>query len=194
MKRLFLFLALMSIFTLTMNAQSKTTFTNGYRGFADLGYTIGINVYKFGRVEVNTTHGYQINPYFFVGAGTGLHFMSSYKTPNMQIALDTRDSKVCIPVFAAARVNFTKTKVSPFVDVKGGTFLSSGDGMYFAMSAGCRIATTGKQALDISLGCTYEKLEFETFSGFSSIYNMRYTRKPSKYDTHGISIKIGYEF
>jgi hypothetical protein len=194
MKKLFLFFALMSVFTLGMSAQGTSTFTNGYRGFADLGYTIGVGDYEFGRVEVNTTHGYQINPYIFIGAGAGLHFMSSYETPDMDIALDTRDSKVCIPIFAAARVNFTKTKVSPFIDVKGGTFVTSGDGLYLAAAAGCRIATTGKQGLNISLGYTFEKLEFETFGRFTSTHNMNYTRNPRKLDAEGVSIKIGYEF
>ena len=194
MKKFVLLVALLSTFALGMNAQSQAVFTHGYRGFADIGYTIGVGDYEFGRFEVNTTHGYQINPYFFVGAGAGLHFMSSYETPGMDIALDTRDSKVSIPVFAAARVNFTKTKVSPFIDLKGGTFVNNNDGLYIVASVGCRIATVGKQGVDISLGYTYEKLEFETFGRFTSSHNMNYTRNPRKLDAEGISIKVGYEF
>ena len=55
---------------------------------------IGIVDYEFGRFEVNTSHGYQFNPYIFLGAAVGLHFMPSYETPGMNIPLDVRDSKV----------------------------------------------------------------------------------------------------
>ena len=91
---------------------------NCYRGFIDAGYSIGVGDYEFGRFEVNTSHGYQINPYLFLGVGAGLHFMSSYETKDMNIPLDVRDSQVDIPVFANIRCNFSKKKVSPFVDPK----------------------------------------------------------------------------
>lgn len=95
---------------------AQNTAKNCYRGYVDAGYSVGIGDYDFGRFEVNTSHGYQINPYLFIGAGTGLHFMSSCKTKDMNIPLDIRDSKVDIPVFANIRCNLLKKKVSPFFD------------------------------------------------------------------------------
>ena len=62
---------------LTSMAHSQNVAKNCYRGFVDAGYSFGIGDYKFGRFEINTTHGYQFNPYFFLGAGLGFHFMSS---------------------------------------------------------------------------------------------------------------------
>jgi len=50
-------------------------------------------------IEINTPYGYQFSPFVFLGAGTGLHFMSSYKTRGMEIPLDGRDSKVDIYLF-----------------------------------------------------------------------------------------------
>lgn len=195
MKKSTLIVALLSFLALGMSAQSESSsFKHGYRGFADVGYTFGVGDYDMGRFEVSTTHGYQINPYIFVGAGVGLHFMPSYETSDMDIALDTRDSKVCIPVFAAARVNFTKTRVSPFIDIKGGTFVTKGDGLYIVLSGGCKIKTRGKQGIDLSVGYTFAKLEFQTFGRFTNIYNMSYTRTATNRDTEGISVKIGYEF
>lgn len=38
-----------------------------YRGFVDAGYDVGIGDYDFGRFVINTTHGYQFNPYIFLG-------------------------------------------------------------------------------------------------------------------------------
>ena len=165
-----------------------------YRGFVDGGYTIGIGDYDFGRFEINTSHGYQINPFFFVGGGIGLHFMPNYETAGMNIALDKRESKVDIPVFANIRANFSKGKISPFVDGKAGTYVTNSGGLYLNLSAGCRIALNEKQAVDISVGYTTEKLEFETFNSFTSSKNMNYTRMPRKLNTEGVAIKVGFEF
>lgn len=46
----------------------------GYRGFVDFGYTVGLGDYGVGRIELTTSHGYQFNPYFFAGIGTGIHY------------------------------------------------------------------------------------------------------------------------
>ncbi|WP_170957580.1 hypothetical protein [Duncaniella freteri] len=54
--------------------------------------------------------------------------------------------------------------------------------------------TKGSQAISLSIGYTYEKLEFETFDRFTSSTSMNYTRSPRKLDCEGISIKLGYEF
>lgn len=166
----------------------------GYHGFADLGYTIGVGDYDFGRFGISTTHGYQVNPYFFVGGGVGFHFMQSYKTKGVDIALDERDSKVSIPLFADFRGTFTKHKFAPFVDLKLGYFVTNNDGFYGNVSAGCRMKVKGNQAVSLSIGYTYEKLEFETFDSFTNHTSMNYTRSPRKLDCEGISIKVGYEF
>lgn len=190
-KVMFLLCALLA--SATVSAQDS--FQKGYRGYADLGYTIGVGDYEFGRFEISTTHGYQVCPYFFVGAGVGFHFMSKYETKGMgDYALDKRDSKVSIPLYADFRGTFMKTKFAPFVDVKLGHFLTNGDGVYANASAGVRMKTIGKQAVSLSIGYTFEKLEFQTFGHFTSSSSMNYTRDPRKLDAEGISIKFGYEF
>ena len=98
-----IFIVIMTI-ALNCNAQSSTN--GGYRGFIDAGYSIGVGDYEFGRFKVNTSHGYQFNPYLSLGAGAGMHFMSSYETKGMTIPLDVRDSQVDIPLFANVRCVF----------------------------------------------------------------------------------------
>ena len=168
--------------------------TGCYRGFVDGGYTLGIGDYDFGRLEINTSHGYQINPFFFIGGGLGFHFMSEYKTKGMDIALDQRESKVDIPIFANLRANFNKGKITPFVDGRAGTYVTNNGGLYLNLSAGCRFALNEKQAIDVSVGYSMEKLEFETFERFISSKRMDYSRSPRKLDTEGIAIKVGFEF
>ena len=175
MKKFLLLFAM--LLTFAASQAQDNTFRHGYRGYADLGYTIGVGDYDFGRFEISTTHGYQVNPYFFVGGGVGFHFMSEYKTKGMEIALDERDSKVSIPLFADFRGTFSKRKFAPFVDLKLGYFVTNNDGFYGNISAGCRMAIKGKQAISLSVGYTYEQLEFETFSRFTNPgYNMNYSR------------------
>lgn len=186
------FIVAMMLFALVANAQNVTE--NSYRGFVDAGYSIGIGDYEFGRFEVNTSHGYQFNPYFFLGAGMGFHFMSSYETDGMEIALDKRDSKVDIPIFANVRCNFSKKKVAPFVDLKGGAFVTNNGGLYANASVGCRFSLNEKQAVSIAVGYTSEKLEFETFDSFIDQTSMDYTRSATKYTTESISIKLEFEF
>ncbi|MDE6393180.1 MAG: hypothetical protein K2L59_07945 [Muribaculaceae bacterium] len=189
MKKIFL---LFSVVFMTFGCFAQIN--KGYRGFADLGYTIGVGDYDFGRFEISTTHGYQVNPYFFLGGGVGFHFMQSYESAGMTIALDKRDSKVSIPVFADFRGSFSKRKFAPFVDLKIGYFVTNNDGLYGNISAGCRMNFKGNQAVSLSLGYTYEKLEFETFNRFTSSTSMNYTRSSRKLDCEGISLKLGYEF
>ena len=191
MKKIAILLAATIAFAINSNAQSMQS---GYKGHVEAGYSVGIGDYDFGRFEVNTTHGYQVNPYIFLGAGTGLHFMSSYKTGDMEIPLDVRDSKADIPVFANFRSNFTKGKISPFFDIKGGTFVTNNGGLYVVASLGVRYALNSKQGLSLSVGYAAEKLEFETFERFNGRYDMSYTRKPATYDTESVSVKLGFDF
>lgn len=192
MKKVTLFMCML-LAAMAVNAQDF--FSQGYRGLADLGYTVGVGDYCFGRFEISTTHGYQVCPYFFVGAGVGVHFMSKYETKGMgEYALDIRDSKVSIPMYIDLHSTFMQTKFAPFVDVKLGHFLTGGDGLYANASVGVRMATTDKQAVNLSVGYTFEKLEFQTFGHFLSTSSMAYTRSPRKLDAEGISIKLGYEF
>lgn len=46
----------MTAFTSFAQEQGK-----GYRGFAELGYGIGVGDYEFGRFSIETSHGYQFN-------------------------------------------------------------------------------------------------------------------------------------
>ena len=188
------FFVLFIVLLASQMVSAQNTSGSCYRGFVDGGYTIGIGDYKFGRFEINSSHGYQINPFIFVGGGLGFHFMPKYETPDMNIPLDQRKSKVDIPVFANARANFSKGKITPFVDGKAGTYVNNNGGLYLNLSVGCRYAVDEKQAVNVSVGFTREELEFESFDRFTGKYSMSYTTSPRKLTTEGIAIKVGYEF
>lgn len=191
MKKILLFLAVVMV-SVAASAQEQD---KGYRGFADLGYGIGVGDYEFGRFSIETSHGYQFNHYIFLGAGLAFQFSEDYATPDMDIPLDTRKKMMDIPVFANFRANFLKKKFSPFIDFKIGYYVNNGGAEYINLSGGLRIATSARQAVNISIGYGTQKLEFEVFKCFTNPgHSMAYSRSPRKLNTEVVAIKIGYEF
>lgn len=191
-KKVFPVAILLSV-AMCANAQNITE--NCYRGFVDVGYSLGVGDYKFVRTEVNTSHGFQFDPYLFCGFGMGLHLMPEYETEGMIIPLDTRDRKVDVTIFANLRYNITKGQIAPYVDLKGGTFVNNNGGLYLYGALGCRIAINEKQAMNFSVGYSSENLEFETFSGLTYVSGTPLVdRTRTKYDTQSITIKAGFEF
>ena len=81
-----------------------------------------------------------------------------------------------------------------FADLKGGTYITNGGGLYIIASVGIRYALNDKQGLSLSLGYTKEKLEFEVFDGFIDHGRMDYTRDKKQYNTEAIAIKLGFDF
>ena len=55
MRKISFVLAAIMAITLNCNAQSRSN--GGYKGFIDVGYSLGVGDYEFGRFEVNTSQG-----------------------------------------------------------------------------------------------------------------------------------------
>ena len=166
----------------------------GYHGFVDLGYSVGVGDYTFDRFEQSSSHGFQFNPYFFLGGGLGFQFMQKYEPPDMDITLDSRDFMVDIPIYAETRITFINGKISPFISGRGGYYLTHNGGTYLNASIGCRFAIGINQAINVLIGYSSEKLEFDTFERFNSSSSMDYSTEKRKLSTEGISIRVGYEF
>lgn len=190
-----LFLLLLAL-CLSSAMKAQNTSGNCYRGFVDLGYNMAIGNYEIGRfgINIDTSHGYQINPFIYLGVGAGLHYIHEYKTFGMKIPLDSRESTIDIPVFANVRFNMGKGKMVPFVDGKYGKFMTNNGGKYMNLSAGLRIAANEKQAINFAVGYTREELEFETFDDFYDSNSMAYRTCPRKLMTEGITFKVECEF
>jgi len=153
------------------NMGNNRGISSGYRGFVDLGYTLGSGEYKIGRIEFSTSHGYQINPYIFVGAGAGYNYFC------------TNDADAHgIPVFAHARSEFLRNAISPFFDFKIGYSFLDTDGLYFSPSVGCHIQVSSSIGLNVSFGYTFQNVSYE-YDGYSDSVNCG-----------GISFKFGIDF
>ena len=109
----------------------------GYRWFLDLGGGVGDG----GFLELTSTHGYQFNPYLFVGGGAG--------------AL-TDTWAVLFPFYANVHSNLLNNRISPFLDMRMGGALIVDEGaygdFYFSFSAGVNYQWKPKLGINASLG------------------------------------------
>ena len=109
-------------------AKSNFSFnrTQGYKGFIDLGYTIGAGDWGVDRIELTTSHGYQFNPYLYIGAGVSANYYYDAELFGL-------------PFFAHARANLINNSISPYIDFKIGYSIIDIEGFYMSPSIGCKI-------------------------------------------------------
>ena len=183
--------ALLLIIPLTSFAQLN----QGYKGFVDAGYRLNTNEYEANAFEISSSHGYQINPHFFVGGGVAMYFTNEMRTETSDgILFEGRDSKVDIPVFANVKINFLKGTISPYIDGRAGTYINNNGGLYYSLALGVRFSTNGTQAINLSIGGSSSNLEVNKFDHFLNKYDLSYSTKPYNTTWYGYEFKIGYEF
>jgi len=158
----------------------------GYRGFVDLGYTFGMGDYSnLGRLEVSTSHGYQFNPYFFLGGGVGYQYSE-------KIELSV------IPFFADFRANFMRGKVVPFGGIKAGYAIGTtseeteGLGFYMNPSVGVKFVLQDNFAINIHMGYTLQLIDYSYYYDYGYGYDDYYYSGTENWG--GFSLKVGFEF
>lgn len=141
---------------------STSLLGRGYRGFADVGITI-----PFG-FDFTTTHGYQIDKHFFVGAGVGCNIQT-------------------YPLFATARYDILDRHVTPALEVRWGHSFGNRKSPYFSLTGGVRIRMGSWGGFNISCGYLHHAavIYFEESD----------TPNTSRWDGEGcIVYRIGFEF
>lgn len=103
---------------------------SGYRGILEAGYTMKMGEISTSRIEITTSHGYQMNNRLFIGVGLGANLYNGdglyYKgvspwANEKGSTLDSMNVSITIPVFVDFRVDFLdKGSVRPFAGVKAG--------------------------------------------------------------------------
>lgn len=154
----------------------------GYLGMIDFGYTAGLGEYDFGRVDINTSHGYQYNPFFYLGGGLGVHVMSEFSSDYYRF----RKKQCDIPIYAITRLTLLKGNITPYADGRFGFFVTHGGGLYASISLGCRFAVMSGCALNFSIGYSCENLRFETLVNNANYHSNAYT--------NSLTARFGYEF
>ncbi len=146
MKKLFLTLVVATLFAASAFAQDAKS----YRGFTDLSYTLGVGETSenFDRFTLSTTHGYQLDDMFFLGAGVSFEYV--------------RDAALAlVPIYADVRMDIPlrSRSIKPFVDAKVGYAAGQVDGFYFAPTVGVRVPVRFVQAMNFGLGYKLQKIQ-----------------------------------
>lgn len=146
MKKLFVTLVVTAMVATAAFAQDAKS----YRGFTDLSYTLGVGDTSedFDRFTLSTTHGYQLDDMFFVGAGLSFEYVR-----DVAVAL--------VPIYADVRMDIPlrSRNIKPFVDAKVGYAAGQLDGFYFAPTVGVRVPVRFVQAMNFGLGYKLQKIQ-----------------------------------
>ncbi len=140
-----------------------------YSGIVDLGGLFS----EYGScIEVSTTHGCQILPYLFVGAGLELRYYFDYE-------------EFSLPIYANVRGCFPLKKITPFAEVRLG-YDPIMEGMYFAPAVGITV-----KKFDFSIG-------YAMTNNFYYGYSDGYYYDAGSYDSYGMlgqfAIRVGLKF
>lgn len=201
MKRFYLLVFFMSIGHLLHSQVSLQEHNiSGYRGFFDLGYTVGTGeTNNIGRFELSTSHGILINPYLFVGAGIGVHCYINANGNMLQLA-----EKKCLPVipfFIDVHGNLSKGSIVPFIGLKIGYSCAlmnekgeigngfSKMGIYVAPSVGVSFEINSQTRLNLSCGYSAQNVTLD-----HSIQNEKYIKEDNLVNLAGFFVKTGLEF
>ena len=172
----------------------------GYHGSVDVGYNACITQIAPSSLGITTSHGYQFNPYIFLGAGVGFEYASHCEWGDISgKPYNKREAKVDIPVFFNFRVNFTKTRLSPFVDARAGAYVNNEGGIYLNAALGCRYAIRNNMGISLSIGyqmrkVTVDQLEIASGNKYNNYRLIYYYSKRPDQHVDGISIKAIFDF
>lgn len=153
MKKVMLFFALVLLSCSTASAIyfDDEGIPQGYRGFADFSYTLGVGDWgkNHDRVGIMTSHGYQIAPQFFAGLGVGFNYYFS-----------GNDESCSLPVFAHFRSDILENEITPYVDLRVGYSFLDVKGFYINPSVGCRFELNDNLGLNVGIGYTMQQAEY----------------------------------
>lgn len=131
--------------------------STGYKGFLDVGYAFGVGNLPAGRIEILTSHGYQIVPdYLYVGAGIGTN-----------IYVEGARTLASLPIFANLRSHLLQDRsITPFIDFKIGFAGFLGEDIYFnegglflSPSIGVRFAISPRTGFNFSFGYAMQNIK-----------------------------------
>lgn len=150
MKRSIIILAVLLSICLPLEARQPQ---RGYRGFFEWSNDLRSDYYAslpVGGVQfmyrqtnfftgISTSHGYQINDKFFIGAGLGIEHC-----PNID--------NYIVPVFVQGRIDLKFGKFTPFGDLRAGVNAAEGVGMYLSPAIGYRFNWGRKSGINLGIG------------------------------------------
>lgn len=146
----------------------------GYRKTIEVGYCFNANGSNTKRFEFSTTHGYQFNNHFFLGAGAQIDVLTD--TPY------SYNKKFAVPVYMSTKWRILDSKWTPIIEGRIGYSFIGLEGHYITCSTGLQHDLKNGKAIFLSVGAEFQKYKY-TFSGekFEDLNN-------------GPFVKLGLEF
>lgn len=146
-------------------------YLKGFEPHVRISFDEGIDLFKNFSFGLDLLAAYRFNEHFRIGAGVGLTYVNLFYEKAGWIGDyhfdEYYESAIGIPIFANIKVNFLKTKVSPYIgfDIGYNAFVpfskyaeSNKLGLFFKPAFGCDIRFK-KCALFIELAYRYQKRE-----------------------------------
>ena len=165
----------------TANAQdviNGVRVPSGYQGhveYSNLFYVIGGGT----AMDLSTTHGFYYTPNMFVGLGIGLHIAPG---------------DAYIPVYASAKYIFNyRTKISPTVQLRMGSFFNDGAKPYGDLSFGLRFASDHDFAFSIQ-ACGSFYAPFDYTDSYWDYQADRYVTTATRKNLSSIGLRLGIEW
>lgn len=190
MKRIYL-IPILALQILPLQARQPE---KGYRGFIEWSNDMRRpEYYYFGKETqifsgISTSHGYQINPDLFVGAGVAIELHSNNGTQNW-----------LVPLFAQIRTDRKWGDFTPFGDLRVGYSAVSGSdrGFFLSPSIGYRFNWGRKAGLNIGLGWTmktYRDMQYSlVYDEVNNTPNFIENGK-TNYTSNYLTLRIGFDF
>ena len=169
----------------------------GYRGFLE--WSSSVRSDKYGVFDKNwnltterqgtfytgftTSHGYQINPMFFIGAGLGMERCGKL------------DNWIA-PLFIQGRIDFKFGKFTPFGDLRLGANIADGGGIYISPTIGYRYNWGRKMGVNLGIGLSLAGYKAEHYEGTTTgpdSYEIQYVSTEHHINPY-FSFRIGIDF
>lgn len=126
----------------------------GYRAFIDYGSWVNIKDTRVLATAFSTTHGYQFNRHLFLGAGIGIE--------NISVAdreYTILQNGINLPAFVAAKAYILRTRIAPYIDLRGGYTVLGIKGWNAAAAAGVDFCITPRLGLYANVGYSLMQLK-----------------------------------
>ena len=188
------------------DARKKNYDTAKFRGFIDLGYSLGVGEPRNDFWLIETSFGYAVSPKVYFGAGIGIHsfkaVVSTYPERNDKAQPEPNDPKwryPFIPLYGEARYCFlNESKNTPWVSLKVGATFINHKGFYTSPSIGYHFKSNQFFSFNVGVGYALHTAHYklwctgDTPGAIPDQSGSSYLDKSAMF--HNFFLKAGVEF
>src|SRR5690625_2200214 len=163
--------------------RNASDYEPGYEVSVDLGYQIGTGDWGLDRIKLDIINGYRINPYIFLGLGTGWRYYHQIED-------------ALVPIFLNFKVNFIQSQMSPFLGLSTGYSLNAsnnfkGAGAFIAPTMGVDFPISNSARMNVGLSYESQRLKSKLYHFYPDNYIDSYE---ATFNSGAISLSIGFTF